>query len=154
MLRCAVAVVMGLNSGLLICFLSAMSLGPSVPGLVPIAVLGGWALSIWLMLRNAHSASRVASRGFLLGTFEWLLVIFGGFVMPGRAVSTIVMEFVGGRTGPQTPGALAGALPSSGMLIVFLALGAICFIGYLITKTMNSENEHGSDGRNATAAGM
>ena len=139
-MRSVVAVIMGLISGLLIYFIAAMVLGTAIPGLVPITFLGGWVFSSWLMIRKTLSASRVATRGFLIGALEWLLVVPAGFIASGRAVGSTITHPTGRYADAQSAGAvIGGGLSFFLITIIALVFATACIIGYFVSKSMKSE---------------
>jgi hypothetical protein len=140
-MKIVVALLMGLCSGVMIYFMAAMTFtdistgtGPS-GALVAISFLGGWALSVWLLLRGAISISKVFSRGFLLGAAEWLMMVLVGFIFAGKTVAA-----VGGVSEAASVGAAVG-----GGLIAFLAGGisvamaVVCLIGFAVSYSMGKE---------------
>ena len=71
------ALTMGFFSGFLIYMGAAMLFGEGKPSgeFVFIVFIGGWAVSVFLLLRGAKTVSKLFARGFLLGAAEWLAMI-------------------------------------------------------------------------------
>ena len=132
---CFVAIILGFFSGALFYLLAAMLFtNPSSGGgpsalFVFITLFGGWAVSIWVMLRGVRSVSKVFSRGFLIGASEWLAMIPIGIVFSGRvAVAT------GAETGAEAAGAAVGgglvALFTGGLAVV---MALVCLLGFAVS---------------------
>lgn len=144
-MRYIVGIVMGFISGLLIYFILALlffeSRGPLPSWIVPVGFFGGWAISSWLFIRNTTTAGRVASRAFLFGAGEWVVMIFAGFVGSGRSIAQATASNPGGQyESAYTTGAVLGGGFSFIMIAVMsVVLGIACVIGYLVTKNMGGE---------------
>src|SRR6266481_2469560 len=93
-MKILVAIVMGFFSGLLINFMfvavrsDLASDEASSAIFFIVTFFGGWALSAWALQSGARSVSKVFSRGFLLGTAEWLVMIFVGFVFSASTLTS------------------------------------------------------------------
>src|SRR6266542_6470404 len=93
-MRVVVALFMGLFSGFLIYMMAVLlfvDVGKGTPPstlFVAATFLGGWAVSVWLLLRGTRTVSKVFSRGFLLGAAEWLMMVLVGIIFSGRSVSS------------------------------------------------------------------
>ncbi len=135
-MKAAVAILMGLVSGLLIYMMGAMltmdfasKTAPS-PVFVLILFLSGWVLSAWVLMRGARSVSGVFRRGFLLGAAEWLLMAGVGVIFSGKAVGTVAAGAAAGAE--QAGAALGGGMMAAltGGISVFMAV--VCLIGFAI----------------------
>src|SRR6266540_1912166 len=139
-MKVVVALFMGLFSGFLIYMMAVLLFvdvgkgSPPSPLLVAATLFGGWALSVWLLLRGTRTVSKVFSRGFLLGAAEWLMMVLVGIIFSGRAVSTL----------SHSGGAGAGAALGGGMVAfvtggVSIAMAVVCLIGFAISHSMGKE---------------
>ena len=146
-MKATVAVLMGLVSGLIIYFAAAMifadlgsgSTGPS--GLfVAMTLIGGWALTTWLLLRKVGSTNMVLRRGFLVGAAEWLFMAFAGVIFSGRSVSNSLSDPIAANSGAAQAGAAVGGgivAAITGGVSVFMAV--VCLIGFAIAYFMARE---------------
>lgn len=136
-----VALIAGAMSGFLIYMVSAMlflSDTASPPSwFIPVTLLGGWALSTFVLVRGASAASKVVSRSFLLGAAEWFAVIPAGFILAGKVAAEATTEM-------SSDAEVAGTVIGAG-LITFLTGGVAfvmlfgCLLGYFITFLMTRE---------------
>src|SRR6266542_4705093 len=144
-MRVVVALFMGLFSGFLIYMMAVLlfvDVGKGTPPstlFVAATFLGGWAVSVWLLLRGTRTVSKVFSRGFLLGAAEWLMMVLVGFIFGGRAVSTTLSH-----TGASADAAAAGAALGGGMVAfltggVSIAMAVVCLIGFAVSHSMGKE---------------
>ena len=144
-MKTLVALAMGFLSGFLIYMMVAMLVvdisapGARIsPAFVFITFFGGWAVSSYLLVRNARTTAKVAARGFLLGAAEWMVMILVGVIYSGRAVSSAASST--DPSGATTAGAAIG-----GGLIAFLTGGVslmmilICLAGFAIVHFMAKE---------------
>ena len=135
-MKALVAILLGFLSGFLIYMIAAMLIispgateGPS-GALVFIALVGGWALSSYLLLRGAKTVSKVFTRGALLGASEWLVFGLAGLIMSGKAAVH--------AAGPNATGAeAAGAAVGGGIAAaltggVAIAMAVVCLIVFTI----------------------
>jgi hypothetical protein len=143
-MRTAVAIAMGLISGLLIYMMAAMlttdfsaRAGPS-PLFVFVTFVGGWVVSAWLLRRSAGRTSAVFRRGFLLGAGEWLAMALVGILFSGRAVASTTSQIGGseaGAAGAVIGGGITAAL--TGGLSLFMAIG--CLAGFSVAYFLGRE---------------
>ena len=138
-MRILVGMVLGLLSGLMIYFGSALASGGGEISSTFVAVtfLGGWVFSAFLMVNGARSVSRVFSRGFLIGAAEWLALIPIGMIFSGMAASSVVSE---NASGAELAGAAVGAGIFSvltGGVAIFMAL--VCLIGFAVSYFIGRE---------------
>lgn len=142
-MRVFIGIVMGFFSGFLIYFLLAFLFVNGQPSgaFVFVTFFGGWTASSILFIRDAQTVAKVASRGFLVGAAEWLLVIPAGMVFSGKALSQKASE-MGGLEASDA--ALAGATIGAGLVsvitggvAVFMAL--VCMLGFAISYFLGRE---------------
>jgi hypothetical protein len=136
-MKTVVAIVLGLLSGLLIYFMTAMVVidfegtkGPS-PLFVLVTLVGGWVISAYLLRRGARSLSKVFTRGSLLGAAEWIAVAAAGVIFSGRAVA----HAAGSSSGSEA--ATAGAAIGGGLAAMItgglsIAMAVVCLIVFAI----------------------
>jgi hypothetical protein len=129
-----VGLLLGLFSGFLLCLMGAMLFWDSTwfpdnpPGAselpLPFFLLfvSGWALSSWLFVRGAQTIPTVCSRGFLLGTAEWLVMIFVGIIYASKHSVDAVTSTGSGELLPIVIGAI-----SFFMALVCLACFAVSY---------------------------
>lgn len=139
-MRLFVGIILGFFSAFLIYMLSAMVFVTGEPSSVFVLVtfVGGWILSSWLFVKGTHSVSRVFSRGFLIGSAEWLALIPVGMIFSGRAASEAMQS--GGGTDAEIAGAALGAGVTSfvtGGVAVVMAL--VCLVGFAISYFIGRE---------------
>jgi threonine/homoserine/homoserine lactone efflux protein len=121
-MRILVGVVLGFSSGCLLYVMAMMLIaGAEVrTEALPLTILllfGGWAGSVWLLIRGAPSTGKVFSRGFLLGAAEWLAMIFAGAILAQKVRN------------PGSTGALATVV--TGAFSFFMAVICLtCFAVY------------------------
>lgn len=137
-MKTTVAVFMGLFSGVLLYLMAGMlfidfdtKAEPS--GLfIAVTLLGGWALSTWLLLKNARTTSRVLSRGFLLGAAEWFTMILVGVIFGGRTTGSALAHSSSVDGASAVGAALGGGLVAflTGGVSIFMAI--VCLIGFAI----------------------
>ena len=60
--------------------------------MVPVFFIGGWALSMVVLVRGARSVSDIILRSFLLGAVEWFALLLAGAIAAGRTVSVSSAE--------------------------------------------------------------
>lgn len=141
-MKTVVAILMGFFSGFLIYMMAAMifvdpaSGSRPFPALVLITFFGGWALSSYLLLREARTVSKVFSRGFLLGAAEWLFMIAVGAIFATKTVSS--------TAGSPSDAATAGAAIGGGIVTlltgaVSLFMAVVCLIGFAVSYHMGRE---------------
>ncbi len=144
-MKVVVALFMGLFSGFLIYMMAVLLFvdvgkgSPPSPLLVAATFLGGWAFSVWLLLRGTRTVSKVFSRGFLLGAAEWLMMVLVGIIFSGRSVSSTF-----GHTGAPSDAAAAGAALGGGIVAlltggVSIAMAVVCLIGFAVSHSMGKE---------------
>ena len=126
---------MGLVSGIVLSFIAGMTAGTGTE--LPVFFVG-WGGTIYFMLRETRTLSRVFSRGFLIGASEWLLMVVAGFVFSGRTVAETVSR------GHQSDASAAGATIGGGLLAfmttgVSVTLAVVCLIGYAVSNSMGRE---------------
>jgi hypothetical protein len=138
------AIVIGFLSGFLIYMTCAMLVaspgskeGPSGV-LVLVTFVGGWVITSYVLLRGAKSASKVWTRGALLGAAEWLVFGLAGIILSGRAAAHAVGN---SASGAETAGAAMGggiaAVLSGGVAVVGAVVCLIVFtIAYFIGREM------------------
>jgi len=129
-MRILVGVVLGFFSGCLLYVMAMMLIaGADVrTEALPVTILlqfGGWAGSVWLLIRGAASTAKVFSRGFLLGAAEWLAMIVSGAVLARKARN------------PGSTGALATIV--TGFFSFFMAL--ICLTCFAVSHFWNRTNK-------------
>ncbi len=142
-MKTAVAIALGLFSGILIYMIGAMlfmDVGPSSSGPSPLFVIvllfGGWAGSAYLLRRGAASVSRVFTRGALLGAAEWLAVGAAGVIMSGRAVATTAAgQSEAGQAGAAIGGGIA-AMITGGLSIT---MAVVCLIVFAVAHFTGRE---------------
>ena len=125
-MRILVGVVLGFFSGCLLYVMAMMLIAGSDvrTEALPVTILllfGGWAGSVWLLIRGAASTAKVFSRGFLLGAAEWLAMIVSGAVLARKARN------------PGSTGALATIV--TGFFSFFMAL--ICLTCFAVSHFWN-----------------
>ena len=144
-MKVVVALFRGLFSGFLIYMMAVLLFvdmgkgSPPSPLFVAVTFLGGWALSVWLLLRGTRTVSKVFSRGFLLGAAEWLVMVLVGIIFSGRALSTTI-----GQAGAPSDAAAAGAALGGGIVAfltggISIAMAVVCLIGFAISHSMGKE---------------
>jgi hypothetical protein len=139
-MKIIVGIVLGFFSGFLIYMATAMLFTKGEPSgaFVFATFFGGWGLSTWLIVRRAHTVSKVFSRGFLLGAAEWLAMIPVGLVFSGKALT----ESVGQRAG--TDAELAGATIGAGLVSfvtggVAVVMALVCLTGFAVSYFFGRE---------------
>ncbi|HSG30893.1 MAG TPA: zinc ribbon domain-containing protein [Thermodesulfobacteriota bacterium] len=140
-MKYVVAIIMGLFSGFLIYMGSAMlfsdvgsSTGPS--GLfIAITFLGGWIITSYFILKGAKSLSKVFKRGFLIGAAEWFAFIPIGFIVGGKAASSLETQSSAEAAGAAIGGGIFAML--TGGLSIIMAV--CCLIGFFIARHMGKE---------------
>ena len=140
-MKAIIAVIMGLFSGFLIYMMAAMLFtGDKPPSslFVFITFVVGWILSSYVMMRGAKTVSKVASRGFLIGAAEWLVMILVGVIFAGKAVSETVSSS-GGSDAATVGAAVGGGLIAflTGGVSIFMAV--VCLIGFAVSYFMGRE---------------
>jgi hypothetical protein len=130
----------GLLSGFLIYMTAAMVLGVSKPGglFIVLTFFGGWALSSYIVIKGASSASKVMARGSLLGAIEWLLMIAATWIFAGHAVQQSIDtngNDVAAKVGAGIGGGILGVLGSG----LSLAMALVCVVSWFIFSRFNSE---------------
>lgn len=138
-MRWFLGISMGFISALIIALIGGMTFGGKGDAASGLAILGflvGWPLSVFLFMRKAPTPARVASRAFLTGAIEWLVVIFAGYLMVVQSNARLESGKYGGYAGIAS-----GATAESGTIMAFivvasLILSGICLIGYFITKNV------------------
>ena len=142
-IKVLVALAMGFFSGFLIYMAAAMLFSEGKPSteFVFITFLGGWAVSVAILLRGARTVSRVFTRGFLLGAAEWLAMIPVGMIFSGKHLSQTVTR---GASDAERAGATIGAgIVSFVTGGVAIAMAIACLVGfavaYLIGREMKPE---------------
>jgi hypothetical protein len=130
-----VAVLMGLICGVLIALIVELVRAnpvwvdfPSNTTLLFALVLG-WGLAIWLLLRRASGVLTVLQRGFLFGMVEWVVIgiimaVFGRGVPPASAIDIEKASWEPARRVPNEI-SLGGLMGS-----VSIAFAALCLIGW------------------------
>ncbi len=134
-----VALAMGFFSGFLVYMAAAMLFteGQPSPAFVFIIFLGGWAVSVVILLRGARSVSRVFTRGFLLGAAEWLAMIPVGMILSGRHLSQTATR---GASDAEMAGATIGAgIVSFVTGGVAIAMAIVCLVGFAVAHLMGRE---------------
>lgn len=134
-MKTVIAILMGAVSGFLIyVMITLLIIGPNTDPttaaiVVPLAFIGGWILSTWLLLRGASGASSVLRRGFLLGAGEWLAMAAVGVIFSGKAVAATNS---GGDAASSAGAAVGGGIVAmlAGGVSVFMAV--VCLIGFAI----------------------
>lgn len=140
-MKTLVAICLGLFSGVMIYMMSSMlfldSAGDEKPSgtFVFVTLIGGWAVSAWLMRKNAISTAKVFSRGFLLGGAEWLLMILVGVIFAGKVVAGAPAGSEAASTGAAIGGGIAAML-TGGFSIV---MAIVCLVGYFISRSLGKE---------------
>lgn len=143
-MKVVVALVMGFFSAFLIYMAAAMVLTAGEPssGFVFVTFFGGWAISVFILLRGAKTVSKVFSRGFLLGAAEWLAIIPVGLIFSSKALTQTVSQ-------TSTDAERAGAAIGAGLFSfitggIAIGMAIACLIGftvsYLIAREMKPES--------------
>ncbi|MCF8105803.1 MAG: zinc ribbon domain-containing protein [Desulfohalobiaceae bacterium] len=141
-MKALVSIIMGFFSGILIYFMAALVFASTESSPSPVFVgfflIGGWILSAYIIKRNAHSLSRVFSRGFLLGAAEWLFLIPASMIFSGKAVSDAV------ATSSGSGAAKAGAVVGGGIVTtltggVAIAMALACLLGFAVAHFLGRE---------------
>lgn len=137
-----VAAFMGVLSGFLLYLMAAMALGGRTTSIsttfVLVTFFGGWALSMYFLLKGAFSVSKVLSRGFLLGAAEWLLMIPVGLLFAGRAVTDTVAAS-DGSSATHVGAAIGGGFVAFITGGVSIAMAVFCLIAFAVTYFMTRE---------------
>jgi hypothetical protein len=144
-MRIFLGITMGFISALILALIGEMTFGGKGAAAGGLAILGfviGWPLSSWLFMRKAPTPARVASRAFLFGAIEWIVVIFAGWLM---VVQTNARLASGPRGGYSA--IASGAMAESGTNMAFIVVGSlicsgICLIGYFITRGIVKRETH------------
>jgi hypothetical protein len=140
-MKTLVGIVMGFFSGLLIYVAIAMIFANAQGGLSPafagMTLLGGWALSAFVLIRGAKTVSKVFSRGFLVGAAEWLVMIPVGVIFSGKFLAENATQF-------ETDAEMAGATIGAGLLSFLtggfaIAMAVVCLIGFAVAYFMGRE---------------
>lgn len=133
-------VTMGFFSGFLIYMAAAMLFALKEPSafFVWVTFGGGWALSVWLLIRRTQTVSKVLSRGFLLGAAEWLAMIPVGMILSGKAL-TETTTLAG-----SSEAALVGATVGAGLISfitggVSVVMALVCLVGFAVTYFLARE---------------
>lgn len=97
-----------------------------------------WVLSASVIRKNAVSVSKIFSRGFLIGSAEWLSMIAVGAIYAGKITSTVSHQ-VGGSSAVT-----AGAAIGSGIFSILtgglsVAMAIVCLIGFAISFSLGRE---------------
>ena len=142
-MKTAVAIIMGFFSGFLIymmfgmAFVDFSSPGSSSRSFLLLVFFGGWALSSWIIRRDAISLSKVFSRGFLLGAAEWLCMFFAGIIFSGKAVSSTITAT---SSGAETAGAaFGGGIFAFITGTISIVMAVTCLMGFVIAYFMGRE---------------
>jgi hypothetical protein len=137
-MRILVGIILGFFSGFLIYMVMAMLFVNSEPSLafVLLTFVGGWIVSIWLLVRGSKSVSKVFTRAFLVGAAEWLAMIPAGMALSGRVLSETVGQSEGAEVAGATIGAGLVSLITGGVSIV---MAFICLIGFAISYFIGRE---------------
>jgi uncharacterized membrane protein len=114
--------------------------GKTIPlstAFVAVTFFGGWALSTYVLLRGEVRASKVISRGFLLGAAEWLMMIPAGLIFAGKTVAQVSggSDSAASNVGAAIGGGLFAFL-TGGISIV---MAVVCLIGFAVTYFMSRE---------------
>jgi uncharacterized membrane protein len=148
-MKAVIAIFMGLFSGFMIYMMAAMIASNEAAGgpsglFVAVTFFGGWALTSYLLLKDAVSVSKVFSRGFLFGAAEWFAMILVGIVFAGKQVSSSSSaELVGSAVGGGIFAMLAGG--------VSLFMTILCLVGFVISHFLGREMKaEKSDSENLT----
>ncbi len=140
-MKVIIAIIMGFFSGFLFYMMTGLVFyNNQEPSSLFIFVTfcGGWAASIYIMLRGVKTISKVVSRGFLIGAAEWFSMILVGLIFAGKTVSETVND------AGVTDAAVAGAAIGGG-IIAFLTGGVsifmtiVCLIGFAIAYSIGRE---------------
>ena len=136
-IRVLAGIVLGFFSGALIATIALFASGNPSNDLASLALLGGWILSTWLLLRGARTISKVFSRGFLLGLVEWLIMIPASMAYSGQELTR---AFERGGSDAELAGATLGAgLASCMTSSVAIAMAIVCLVGYGISRLFSRE---------------
>ncbi len=133
-----VAVAMGFFSGLLIYFEAAMVFADFTDRVSLITTLivtffGGWALTSYILVKDAKSISKVFSRGFLIGAAEWLLMIPVSFIFSSKNLASI-----GGQISAEQTGAaiIGGGIVSFLTGGVAIGMAVVCLIAFAVSHSL------------------
>ena len=140
-MKAIIAILMGLFSGFLIYLIATIVFieGESSSSLFTYTTFfGGWILSSYIMLRGAKTISKVISRGFLMGTAEWLAMIPAGLLFAGKdAIETVsISEGSNISVAGVTIGGGLFAFLTGG---VSIGMAIVCLIGFAIFYFMDRE---------------
>ena len=144
-MRIFLGIAMGFVSALILALIGEMTFGGKGAAAGGLAILGfliGWPLSSWLFLRKAPTPAHVASRAFLFGAIEWIVVIFAGWLMVIQTNARLTSGPYGGYAGIAS-----GATAESGTIMAFIVVASlvcsgICLIGYFVTKNIVKRETH------------
>jgi len=144
-MRIFLGIAMGFVSALILALIGLMTFGGKGDAAAGLAVLGfsmGWPLSSWLFLRKAPTPAHVASRAFVFGAVEWVVVIFAGWLMVIQTNERLTSGPQGGYAGIAS-----GATAESGTIMAFVVVASlicsgICLAGYFITKNLVKRETH------------
>jgi hypothetical protein len=144
-MRLLVAILLGFLSGFLVYMIAAMLIvGPGTPGassmapLVLITFVGGWVVSSYFLYRGAKTASKVFSRGALLGAAEWIAFAAAGVLFSGRAAFHSAGAS-GGSDAAQAGAAIGGGIAAAltGGIALFMAVA--CLVVFAIAHFTGRE---------------
>lgn len=142
-MKILVALIMGFFSGLLmslelrIIFASNLydrSKAIIIPFTV-VTILCGWGLTSYLVAKGAKSISNVFSRGFLIGTVLWLVMIPVSFISGSHALVKFQQA--------ESEGAVAAII--GGGIFAFLTGGVaigmtvVCLIAFAVSHSLGKE---------------
>lgn len=127
-----------LPMGFLSAFLISLLVARVSMMLFLVSLFSGWILSMHILLSRTNSGLRVLSRGFLLGTVEWLAMIPVGIIYAGKSATETIMD--AGVGGSEVANMIVGNSLFeffSGMPSIFMV--AVCLIGYAINYFVTRE---------------
>ena len=138
MLRIVSALLVGLLSGFLIYIIFGLVIGPKdvSPLFIMTTFLGGWALTMYVVLNGASTPGKVWSRGGLLGAGEWLLVGLAMVVYNGRTVES---EAVNGGNRVADFGPMFDGLTSMMGLGLAAFMAIPCLIIYFLARRIPND---------------
>ncbi len=94
--------------------------------------VGGWMFSAWLLAWHTRRALEVVTRGFLLGTCEWLGVVLLGVFVPADVVSAL------GRGSATEPGTWLMGRWLAPMVqgLTPVVLGLLCLLAFVFCSLL------------------
>lgn len=125
-------------SGFLIYFITSFIVGVNYVASIAIpAFVVGWLLTSYICTKGATSSLKVLGRGFLIGSLEWMAMIFAGFVLSRSSYISVTKNHA-------SEAGKAGAAIGSGLFTVLssgisMAMVVVCLLGFVITYFLSRE---------------